>query len=35
MLDTSTKMHAKGFSISEIVEITGLSEIELRRNGII
>jgi len=35
MLDIATKMHAKGFSASEIWEITGLSEIELRRNGII
>jgi len=28
-------MHAKGYSISEIVEITGLSELELREDGII
>ena len=34
-LETAQKMHAKGFSASEIQEITGLSEDQLRENGIV
>ena len=34
-LETARKMLYKGFSVSEIQDITGLSEEELRENGII
>ena len=34
-LDTALKLHTKGFSVSEILEITGLSEDQLRENGIV
>ncbi len=34
-LDTARKMLMKGFSASEILEITGLSEEQLRENGIL
>ncbi len=34
-LDTARKMLEKGFSASEIQEITGLSEDQLRENGIV
>jgi len=34
-LETAQKMHTKGFSASEIQEITGLSEDQLRENGIV
>jgi len=34
-LDTARKMHTKEFPVSDIREITGLSEVELRENGII
>ena len=34
-LETARKMKAKGFSVSEIQDITGLSEIELKLNGIL
>jgi len=34
-LDTARKMLVKGFSASEILEITGLSEDQLRENGIV
>jgi predicted transposase/invertase (TIGR01784 family) len=34
-LDTARKMLMKGFSASEILEITGLSEEQLRENGIV
>ena len=34
-LGTARKMLYKGFSVSEIQDITGLSEEELRENGII
>ena len=34
-LETARKLVYKGFSVSEIQDITGLSEEELRENGII
>ena len=34
-IETARKMHEKGFSSSEIQEITGLSEDQLRENGIL
>jgi len=34
-LDTARKMLVKGLSVSEILEITGLSEVQLRENGIV
>jgi predicted transposase/invertase (TIGR01784 family) len=34
-LDTARKMLMKGFSASEIQEITGLSEDQLKQNGIV
>jgi predicted transposase/invertase (TIGR01784 family) len=34
-LETARKMLVKGFSASEILEITGLSEDQLRENGIV
>jgi predicted transposase/invertase (TIGR01784 family) len=34
-LETARKMFDKGFSSSEIQEITGLSEAQLRENGIL
>jgi predicted transposase/invertase (TIGR01784 family) len=34
-LETARKMKAKGFSVSEIQDITGLSDIELKLNGIL
>ena len=34
-LDTARKMLMKGLSVSEILEITGLSEVQLRENGIV
>ena len=33
-LETARRMKEKGFSITEIEEITGLSEDQLRENGI-
>ena len=34
-LETARRMKEKGFSITEIEEITGLSEDQLRENGIL
>jgi predicted transposase/invertase (TIGR01784 family) len=34
-LDTALKLHTKGFTVYEILEITGLSEDQLRENGIV
>ncbi len=34
-IETARKMHDKGFSVSEIQEITGLSEDQLKENGIL
>jgi predicted transposase/invertase (TIGR01784 family) len=34
-LDTALKLYTKGFTVSEILEITGLSEDQLRENGIV
>ena len=34
-IETARKMLEKGFSVSEIQEITGLSEDQLRDNGIL
>ena len=35
ILETARKMREKGFPISEILDITGLSENQLRENGIL
>jgi predicted transposase/invertase (TIGR01784 family) len=34
-LETARKMHIKGFTKLEIIEITGLSESQLKENGIV
>ena len=34
-LDTALKLYTKGFTVSEILEITGLSEDQLKENGIV